>query len=550
MKLLLYFLLIFWSSGLMAQNTLGVLTYDAFQTYEGYTLIFPTHDTNTYLIDNCGRVVHQWVNNYYPGQVVFLLEDGNLLRTYSKGTTSNPTFSAGGGSDGIQLIDWNGTILWDYVLSDSAQRMHHDVCRMTNGHILIHAWEIKSKTEVAAAGYDVSKLPMSNVLWPEKILEVEPYGTDSGIIVWEWHMWDHLVQEFKSSAANYGVVASHPELIDINYIQGDEDFLHINSIDYNSALDQIILSVHTYDEVWIIDHSTTTAEAATHSGGKSGKGGDLLYRWGNPATYDAGAVSDKKMFGQHNAHWIPTGLSDEGKILFFNNGIGRKDGYYSSVEIFVPPFDSSTNQYHNISGLAYEPDSSEWIYTADPKENFYSKNISGVQRLANGNTLICSGANGTLFEITPAKEVVWKYIVPLAEGIPYAQGQTISGSLNSTFRCYRYGEDYAGLQGKTLTPGNYIELNPDTSLCVMASASIVSQESQEWSIEVFPNPARDILYITSIREMNSVLLVDKLGRTVYKNVNPSLDLEIKVAHFKKGIYLLKVDHNLFKIIVI
>lgn len=61
----------------------------------------------------------------------------------------------------------------------------------------------------------------------------------------------------------------------------------MNGIDYNPVLDQIALSTHNLNEWYIIDHSTTTAEAATSSGGNSGKGGDLLYRWGNPAAYQA-----------------------------------------------------------------------------------------------------------------------------------------------------------------------------------------------------------------------------------------------------------------------
>jgi hypothetical protein len=93
---------------------------------------------------------------------------------------------------------------------------------------------------------------------------------------------------------NYGVVVDHPELVDLNFSSGGPpggaDWNHINSIDYNETLDQILLSVHNFSEIWVIDHSTTAAEAAGHSGG------DLLYRWGNPQTYDAGTAAESVMF--------------------------------------------------------------------------------------------------------------------------------------------------------------------------------------------------------------------------------------------------------------
>src|SRR5213078_1927187 len=122
-----------------------------------------------------------------------------------------------------------------------------------------------------------------------------------------WRVWDHLIQDADKEKKNFGDVAKHPERIDINFNAGggkgggNQDWTHTNALSYRADLDQIMMSVPSLNEVWIIDHSTTTAEAASHKGGKSGKGGDLLYRWGNPRAYAAGTRKDQTLFAQHNA---------------------------------------------------------------------------------------------------------------------------------------------------------------------------------------------------------------------------------------------------------
>src|SRR5262249_26967588 len=175
--------------------------------------------------------------------------------------------------------------------------------------------------------------------------------------------------------------------------------------------DQVMISVFEFSEIWVIDHSTTTAQAASHEGGKYGKGGDLLYRWGNPRAYRAGAVKDQKLFGQHNAQWIPKGCPGEGHVLVFNNGMRRTGGAYSSVDEVVLPVDAK-GRYEYTKGKSFEPEKAVWSYSAPKKTDFYAPFISGAERLPNGDTLICSGTNGTIFEVTPKDEVVWKYVNP------------------------------------------------------------------------------------------------------------------------------------------
>ena len=191
----------------------------------------------------------------------------------------------------------------------------------------------------------------------------------------------------------------------------EADWMHVNALAYNADLDQVVLSSPNFCEIWIIDHSTTTEQAKGHTGGRWGKGGDILYRWGNPRAYRNGTKLDQRLFYQHNIQWIPKGLSGEGHLLVFNNGGGRTPEEYSSVDEFVPPIDKDGN-YTRGKRAPFGPAKALWSYSAPNKKDFYSWFISGAQRLPNGNTLINSGATGVVFEVTPEQETVWKFANP------------------------------------------------------------------------------------------------------------------------------------------
>lgn len=483
------FLFYFFVSVQAQERTVGLLIkQDA--AFEGYTLFAPLNSTTTYLIDINGNLVHSWESNYKPGNSVYLLENGHLLRT---GTVENNVISGGGAGGRIQEFNWEGNLVWDFNYSNDIHLQHHDVEYLPNGNVLLVAWEYKTKAEAILAGRNPN-LIKENCLWPDCIIEIEPNGTTGGNVVWEWHIWDHLIQEFNPAKENYGVVADQPELLNINYLHcgnpgcSGADWNHVNSVDYNAELDQIIISSHEMSEIYVIDHSTTTAEAAGHTGGNYGKGGDFLYRWGNPQVYQAGSASDQKLFKQHDAQWIESGLPGAGNILIFNNGQGRPGGDYSSIDEIEPRIDENGN-YEFATGTAYSPSEQSWIYTATPESEFYSSFISGAHRLPNGNTVICSGANGRFFEVTEDKQIVWEYINPvlstygiLTQGEPVPVGKNNSGQ-NNVFRCYRYAPDYHGFAGKDLTPGDPIELYPTN---IGNSASEIPNNFKLF--QNFPNP--------------------------------------------------------------
>ena len=222
-----------------------------------------------------------------------------------------------------------------------------------------------------------------------------------------------------------------------------------------------MLSVRGNSEIWVIDHSTTTAQAAGHTGGKYGKGGDLLYRWGNPQMYSAGTAANEMNFQQHDAQWIAPGLPDAGNILFFNDGVNRPAGLYSSVDEFVPPVDASGNYPALATGAAYGPQQLAWTYFGTGSEQYYETDIGGAERMPNGNTLICWGVFGVLEEATPAGQIVWKYVNPAETNSTGAltQGQTPDSDpnkageyMNAVFKVRKYAPDYAGLAGQDLTP--------------------------------------------------------------------------------------------------
>jgi hypothetical protein len=416
------------------------------KAFRGYTVVAPMNSTKTHLIDMDGRIVKTWESDCTPAMTAFLLENGHLLRPGTLGAKGQ-LFGAGAGGR-IQEFDWDGNVLWDYTFTSKTQQQHHDVHRMPNGNILMISWDKKTADEAIAAGRRADTLKDGHLM-ADCILEVKPTGKTTGEIVWEWHAWDHLIQDNDKTKANHGNVASHAELIDINFGSGmlaammakkDDldklrdlgyvggpprpgggfgapaaDWTHMNSVAYNADLDQIVVSVHEFSEVWIIDHSTTKAEASTHKGGRSGKGGDLLYRWGNPRAYRSGTNTDQRLFSQHSAHWIAKGLPGAGHLLVFNNGNRRPDGSYSSVDEIVLPVDKDGN-YTRKPGLAFGPDKAEWSYTAEKKNEFFAMLISGAQRLPNGNTIICSGPDGTVFEVTPDKQIVWKFVNPSRGG--------------------------------------------------------------------------------------------------------------------------------------
>ncbi len=525
-RLLFIFLFCFFVNPTYSQNTIGTISVTN-DVYDGFTL-FSTN-TNGYLINNCGQVINSWSSTYLPGNAVYLLPNGNLLRTGRLAVGSNPVALPGNGGI-VELFDWDGNLIWSWTDSSDTSRQHHDVFPMPNGNVLILAATVMTQAEAIQAGRDPNQL-IDSELYNERIYEVEPVGATGGNIVWEWNVKDHLVQDFDATKDNFGVVGDSPGKIDINFLNGFDagnNWLHINAIQYDEEFDQIVISSRTMSEIWIIDHNTTTAEAA-------GAAGDFLYRWGNPQAYRQGTEANRQLYGQHTPYYIPTGFPNERKLMLFNNGIDRTP-FYSEALIIEPPVDIN-GDYTYVPGTAYGPTSTFFRFpeTAPATDSdFFSAIVSSARQLPNGNILICEGREAYFFEIDSNNNIVWEYISPVsnADGTLYEQGDMPPPN-NFAFRATKYSPSYGAFIGRDLTPGSPLETNPDIADCL---TTLSTDAVAITDFEIFPNPARSVVNVNTTQPLNRLEVYSSLGQKVLESSNTSID----ISNQPKGLYFFKI----------
>lgn len=528
----------------MAQDTphtVGLLSYNPSKAYDGYNLIYPHNQPNVYLLDNCGEVVHVWEDEpqWRPGNTAYLLNNGNLVKTKRPAAVVNDPIWAGGGGAIVEIRDWDNNLLWSFELNDEQHRLHHDIALTGDGTILMIVWELKTQEEAIQAGRDPALIPEGE-LWPDYVIEVDP-ETDE--IVWEWHVWDHLVQDFDPSKDNYGVVADNPWRVDVNWDTSDgaADWMHTNAIDYNDENAQVILSVPTFNEVWIIDKTTTAEQAAGSFGGFGGRGGDLLYRWGNPAVYQSGTEEDQTLFYQHDIHWVDNFLDFSnpyyGKLAVFNNQVGED---YSTANIFDPGFDMYKWAYP-MAGQAWGPNAFDLTIQHPEPTMMYSTGLSSIQVLPNGNFLICVGRFGYSFEITPDNEIVWEYKTPLNGGVPVSQGFDMLGENNNlTFRMDRYPSDFSAFEGRDLSSQGWIELDPDSTFCEQILPA--DEQFASYGLKLYPNPAASQLVLEWEGGVWADFQVfDLMGRQVERFRATGGRKYLDISDWQEGVYFVRVN---------
>ena len=550
LKLLLVFVLFLNS---ISAQTVGLINAHIDAT-PGFTLFAPNSVDSVYLIDKCGHRAHTWFKqglNFSGG--VYLLEDGSLLH----GAKYQ-------GTDYIQRLDWDGTLLWRYTNTAPRYIFHHDLLRLPNGNVIVLAYDRKDSTTCLNAGRDPSLLA-SNRVFSEALLELQPIGQDSAVIVWKWHLWDHVVQDFDPGKANYGVVADHPERMNLNFVNpmaslpGGQDWIHANGLAYNPEFDQLMFSSRHSGEFYLIDHSTTTAEASTSTGGRWGKGGDFLFRWGNPMVYDRGDSADIQLWGPHNPTFLPENNPFPFGIMVFNNGWNRPGSDYSEVFI-IEPLLAIDSSYALLPDSTFGQSGPSWVYNAPVQTSFFSEFISGAQRLGNGHTLICSGAQARIFEIDNVGNEVWRYINPVSADSVYNQGDVVPfngfGILPTVmFRATLYEPGYPGLAGRDLSPKGRLEGNPLSDTCLLTGLTDDFWIEEEGSgiffperegIIVYPNPSKNGHLTIRGRGSSAIGLIrvfDSVGRKIWEESIPENLVQIDLGERPPGVYYFQEERE-------
>ena len=469
------------------------------QDFNGFALYGEQNQTNAYLIDDEGDIAHSWNLPSSVNYACALDDNGNFV--FGAVNQGNQLTGAAVGGK-VMSVDENSTTVWSFTYSSADHVSHHDMCLMPNGNVLLIAWEVMSTTELQDAGYDN---PTSEK-WPTHIIEVQQNGT-GGEIVWEWHMKDHFVQDHDANEDNYATdIADHPELMDVNVEAGGGgpgpgggggDWFHVNGIDYNPELDQIVFSSRFLSEVFIIDHSTTTAEAAGHTGGNAGMGGDLLYRWGNPDNYGASG-SQVIPNAVHDARWVKSGRPDAGYIQIFNNSGGGNNT--STVDAFNPPLNGYN--YDLTAGQAYSPATYDLRHTC--LDN--SSGQSASDRMSNGNIFV-NVADEYMYEVDDQDNVVWQY----------AAGPK---------KAFRYECDHPGL----------------TALLGADPCGLVGiDEAEAQNISIYPNPSNGIFSIGGVPADESIVSIeafDLLGSKVLTLTNTS---SIDLSDSPNGFYFITIN---------
>ena len=367
----------------LPQLTDEVLVYDYNRIDSLPIFAIENGGTQAYYLNKDGSKGDTYTFDLRLGNDITPEENGNLLGIFKP--QNDPPFTFGGGGGILRELTPQGEVVWEYNTVNENEIAHHDLTKLPNGNVLTLIWERIPLAQAISLGASTT-----SDIFLEKIIEVDPSDNS---IVWQWKSWEHGIQDFFEDQNNYGDLRTNLRKIDLNYnhTQANGDWMHANAITYDESRDLIFISVNFYHEVWAIDHSTTPQEAASSSGGNYGFGGDLVYRFGNPNTYDG--LGTAFLDNVHHPNFSNEAHTQ--MLLFSNGGTTEQSTVY---EIRLPEPLSLDPDIDNSPALI-------WNFT-DPL--LFNGKISGAVKLGNGNVLITEGDFG-FWEVTQDQFVAWKY---------------------------------------------------------------------------------------------------------------------------------------------
>lgn len=390
----------------------GINHYDKSKALAGYTLIttMPRRAASVpneapgevSLMDMQGKVVHTW-KTPYPPWYARLTPDGTIVVCLrcSKPHPRRPGYDEyhmGGASGLLMELDWDSNTVFEHF----DPYMHHDFRKLPNGNFIYIGWDaVPPELARKVRGGQKGTEHKDGTMFGDFFREIDPLGNT----VWEWHGIEHL----------------DPDIDIIGAIHPREEWTHCNDVDVMPDCNIMSSARHT-DCAFIVDRQS----------------GEVIWRWGNVAYLDkdTGIIEHRdvrdpmNMGGPHDAHIIAEGLQGAGNMLVYDNGM--YNFYSRALEVDIKTGEPVWQS---------EPDFGIEGYVAGRVH--FSPFVSGADRLPNGNTLVCSGANGVIFEVTKENEIVWHWVRVTPDMI---------GAVHwGIFRAHRYERDFCP-QFKDLPP--------------------------------------------------------------------------------------------------
>lgn len=411
----------------------GVLVHTPEKTWSGYTLLSSLGghldpDTGvTYgaiLIDMDGSIIKEWALIPYPAR---MLPGGYVMG----GTGQYEEFT---GVPNLVQMTWDGDIVWQWNGFASSYEgapyhsgFHHDYQREGSpvGYYVPGMEPMVQGGKTLILAHYIPPLDWTAHMTVHPLFDDALYEVDwDGNLTWEWHLWEHYDEVGFSESAKQAIYENYVGRVpDVG-----SDYMHTNEASYigpNKWYDAGDLRFHP-DNIMIDCRSSNVTMIIARHDHPDGQWqeGDIVWKIGPNYEYGNPEYKLGQIVGQHQAHIIQKGLPGAGNLLMFDNG--GMAGFGPLMTGMKPVVSNKLRSYSRV--IEFNPTTLEMVWEyACPKDKLddegnviepkmFSGFVSGVQRLVNGNTLVCEGQSGRVFELTPEKEIVWDYVADFERG--------------------------------------------------------------------------------------------------------------------------------------